>query len=213
MTDGLGEHAQVEKLLVELQNIPEDGTHSSSYSLSNGMQNGGTHEEHADHGGNLEESRSRLMERIASEMNRLKFYVARAQVHLLSAFQLRHVQLGRPQRCLYPYFPNFGCQFCDSIERVSSLCKCKVLHRIEINCKILSSAILLLAFFVPLYTLGPGYCSFHSVSDGRTQLSYKTDERRKLRYQLQSPNYRVITQIYSSITALYFLSCVLGFVT
>lgn len=43
------------------------------------MQNGGTHVDQPDHGGNLEQSRSRLMERIASEMNRLKFYVARAQ--------------------------------------------------------------------------------------------------------------------------------------
>ncbi|CAM6106737.1 unnamed protein product [Calypogeia fissa] len=71
--------SKVEKLLVELQNIPEDGSHSSNYSTSNGMQNGGTAGDQADHGENLEESRSRLMERIASEMNRLKFYVARAQ--------------------------------------------------------------------------------------------------------------------------------------
>ncbi|KAL2613354.1 hypothetical protein R1flu_025046 [Riccia fluitans] len=72
--------SKVEKLLVELQNMPEDGSHISNRPETIGLpkdaRNG---DEHVEHSASLQESRSRLLERIASEMNRLKFYVARAQ--------------------------------------------------------------------------------------------------------------------------------------
>lgn len=61
--------------------MPEDGAHISSEPENNGLQKDAKlGEEHVEHGASLEESRSRLLERIASEVNRLKFYVARAQV-------------------------------------------------------------------------------------------------------------------------------------
>ncbi|KAG6547153.1 hypothetical protein Mapa_011405 [Marchantia paleacea] len=72
--------SKVEKLLVELQSMPEDGAHiSNEPGKSDFQRDAKLVDEHVEHGANLEESRSRLLERIASEMNRLKFYVARAQ--------------------------------------------------------------------------------------------------------------------------------------
>ncbi|KAJ7556196.1 hypothetical protein O6H91_05G073700 [Diphasiastrum complanatum] len=72
--------SKIEKLLTELQNMPEDGGHiSSDEAHSIKPTNNGAFGESIEHCVSLEESRSRLLERIASEMNRLKFYVARAQ--------------------------------------------------------------------------------------------------------------------------------------
>ena len=72
---------QVEKLLLELQSMPEEGPQVLQADKNDGFRrtysNGNLGEEQ---GASLEETRSRLLERIASEMNRLKFYVARAQV-------------------------------------------------------------------------------------------------------------------------------------
>lgn len=75
---------QVEKLLLELQSMPEDGAQvpqsdrngTFKRAYSNGNLGG------EDQGASLEDARSRLLERIASEMNRLKFYVARAEVRV-----------------------------------------------------------------------------------------------------------------------------------
>lgn len=68
--------------------MPEDGTQplkvNSKTSFKRAYSNGNLAGE--EHGASLEDARSRLLERIASEMNRLKFYVARAQVPLLSSF-------------------------------------------------------------------------------------------------------------------------------
>lgn len=66
--------------------MPEDGTQvpqadrngTFKRAYSNGNLGG------EDQGASLEDARSRLLERIASEMNRLKFYVARAQVSVCS---------------------------------------------------------------------------------------------------------------------------------
>lgn len=76
---------QVEKLLLELQSMPEDGAQvpqsdrngTFKRAYSNGNLGG------EDQGASLEDARSRLLERIASEMNRLKFYVARAEVRVI----------------------------------------------------------------------------------------------------------------------------------
>ncbi|KAG0568570.1 hypothetical protein KC19_6G029700 [Ceratodon purpureus] len=72
--------SKVEKLLLELQSMPEEGPQVPQADKSDGFRrvysNGNLGEEQ---GASLEETRSRLLERIASEMNRLKFYVARAQ--------------------------------------------------------------------------------------------------------------------------------------
>eukprot|EP00249_Psilotum_nudum_P019252 c27163_g1_i1 orf=404-2626(-) len=72
--------SKIEKLLVELQTILEGGAATSAVDVV-GMQslNNGAPGEISESVASLEESRSRLLERIASEMNRLKFYIARAQ--------------------------------------------------------------------------------------------------------------------------------------
>lgn len=74
---------QVEKLLLELQSMPEEGPQVPPAERNDGFRrvysNSNLGEEQ---GASPEEARSRLLERIASEMNRLKFYVARAEVCL-----------------------------------------------------------------------------------------------------------------------------------
>jgi len=93
---------QVEKLLLELQSMPEEEPQIPQADKNDGFRrvysNVNLGEEQ---GASLEESRSRLLERIASEMNRLNFYVARAQVcwswvlYSMCFFQyLRHVLAG-----------------------------------------------------------------------------------------------------------------------
>jgi hypothetical protein len=84
-----GQCTQVEKLLVELQSFPEDGAQVPAQGDSKGKvtraySNGNIAGDAAEHGASLEDARSRLLERIASEMNRLKFYVAQAQVFTVS---------------------------------------------------------------------------------------------------------------------------------
>lgn len=76
--------SKVEKLLVELQSFPEDGAQvpdqgDSKGKVTRAYSNGNIAGDAAEHGASLEDARSRLLERIASEMNRLKFYVAQAQ--------------------------------------------------------------------------------------------------------------------------------------
>ena len=69
-------HYQIEKLLVELRNMHEDGFTATKGIRLSSLSNGGVEEPAA----SIVESRSRLLERIASEMNRLNFFVARIQV-------------------------------------------------------------------------------------------------------------------------------------
>jgi hypothetical protein len=72
---------QVEKLLLELQSMPEEGPQVPQADRNDGLRRAYSNVNLGEEqGASLEETRSRLLERIASEMNRLKFYVARAQV-------------------------------------------------------------------------------------------------------------------------------------
>ncbi|KAI5081012.1 hypothetical protein GOP47_0004195 [Adiantum capillus-veneris] len=73
--------SKIEKLLAELKRMPEDSSSTSQSSKIVGMQplSNGSVDDSAESVVSLEESRSRLLERIASEMNRLNFYVARIQ--------------------------------------------------------------------------------------------------------------------------------------
>jgi hypothetical protein len=72
--------SKVEKLLLELQGMPEEGPQLPQADRTDGFRraysNGNLDEEQ---GASLEDTRSRLLERVAGELNRLKFYVARAQ--------------------------------------------------------------------------------------------------------------------------------------
>lgn len=71
---------QVEKLIKELPSVPADWSNGDlSSSVKNAVSNG-TSLQPIENGTNLRETQSMLLERIASEMNRLKFYMAHAQV-------------------------------------------------------------------------------------------------------------------------------------
>lgn len=74
---------QVEKLIKELPGVPADWSTRDMASLEKVSLSNGILSQHIDNETNLRETQSMLLERIASEMNRLKFYIAHAQVFLL----------------------------------------------------------------------------------------------------------------------------------
>lgn len=67
---------QVEKLIKELPSVPADWSNGDVNLVEKNFISNGTTE----NGTNLRDTQSMLLERIASEMNRLKFYIAHAQV-------------------------------------------------------------------------------------------------------------------------------------
>lgn len=67
---------QVEKLIKELPSVPADWSNGDVNVVEKNFISNGTTE----NGTNLRDTQSMLLERIASEMNRLKFYIAHAQV-------------------------------------------------------------------------------------------------------------------------------------
>ncbi|KAH6797145.1 oligomeric golgi complex subunit-like protein [Perilla frutescens var. hirtella] len=71
--------SKVEKLIKELPTVPADWPNGNTTSAEKGQISNGISFQHAENGTNLRETQSMLLERIASEMNRLKFYIAHAQ--------------------------------------------------------------------------------------------------------------------------------------
>ncbi|KAK9066414.1 hypothetical protein SSX86_013736 [Deinandra increscens subsp. villosa] len=71
--------SKVEKLIKELHNVPVDVSNGDIHSAEKGYLSNGVSIQHAEIGINLRETQSMLLERIASEMNRLKFYFAHAK--------------------------------------------------------------------------------------------------------------------------------------
>ncbi|KAK6123711.1 hypothetical protein DH2020_042546 [Rehmannia glutinosa] len=69
----------VEKLIKELPTVPADWPNGTVNSTEKDQLSNGISFQHAENGTNLRETQSMLLERIASEMNRLKFYIAHAQ--------------------------------------------------------------------------------------------------------------------------------------
>ena len=67
---------QVEKLIKELPSVPADWSNGDVNLAQKSVVSNGSIE----NGTNVRETQSMLLERIASEMNRLKFYIAHAQV-------------------------------------------------------------------------------------------------------------------------------------
>ncbi|XP_010250762.1 PREDICTED: conserved oligomeric Golgi complex subunit 2 [Nelumbo nucifera] len=65
--------SKVEKLIKELPSVPSDWSNGDVNSTEKGSL------QHTENGTNFRETQSMLLERIASEMNRLKFYMAHAQ--------------------------------------------------------------------------------------------------------------------------------------
>ena len=62
--------------------MPADWSNGDVSSVENGHLSNGISLQHSENGTNLRETQSMLLERIASEMNRLKFYITHAQVYL-----------------------------------------------------------------------------------------------------------------------------------
>ena len=75
---------QVEKLIKELPSVPADWSNGDVNMAERNSMSNGISAQHFENGTNLRETQSMLLERIASEMNRLKFYIAHAQVFFCS---------------------------------------------------------------------------------------------------------------------------------
>ncbi|OVA10188.1 COG complex component [Macleaya cordata] len=71
--------SKVEKLIKELPSVPTDWSNGDVTSTENTSLSNGTSLQHAENDTSLRETQSMLLERIASEMNRLKFYMTHAQ--------------------------------------------------------------------------------------------------------------------------------------
>lgn len=98
---------QVEKLIKELPSVPEDW--SSGNSTEKGQLSNGVSVQHAENGASLRETQSMLLERIASEMNRLKFYITHAQVflyppHEILKFNLSFLSIQMFPNCIITFY-------------------------------------------------------------------------------------------------------------
>lgn len=71
--------SKVEKLIKELPSVPADWSNGDIHFMEKSHLSNGVSFHHAENGTNMRETQSMLLERIASEMNRLKFYMAHAQ--------------------------------------------------------------------------------------------------------------------------------------
>lgn len=82
---------QVEKLIKELPTVPADWSNGDVNVAERNSMSNGISAQHVENGMNLRETQSMLLERIASEMNRLKFYIAHAQVYFLLSLTFRFI--------------------------------------------------------------------------------------------------------------------------
>ncbi|KAF6150046.1 hypothetical protein GIB67_002828 [Kingdonia uniflora] len=71
--------SKVEKLIKELPSVPSDWSNGDVTSTVKSSLSNGASLQYAENGTNIRETQSMLLERIASEMNRLKFYIANGQ--------------------------------------------------------------------------------------------------------------------------------------
>ncbi|RZC70006.1 hypothetical protein C5167_033133 [Papaver somniferum] len=71
--------SKVEKLIKELPSVPTDWSNGEVNSTENSSLSNGNSLQHTENETSVRETQSMLLERIASEMNRLKFYIAHAQ--------------------------------------------------------------------------------------------------------------------------------------
>ncbi|KAI3919573.1 hypothetical protein MKX01_018396 [Papaver californicum] len=95
--------SKVEKLIKELPSVPTDWSNGEGNSTENSSLSNGNSLQHAENETSVRETQSMLLERISSEMNRLKFYIAHAQnfpfienmeKRIQSASQLLDASLG-----------------------------------------------------------------------------------------------------------------------
>lgn len=74
---------QVEKLIKELPSVPSDWSNGDVNLSEKNPSSNGVSVQQVENGTSVRETQSMLLERIASEMNRLKFYVTHAKVCLI----------------------------------------------------------------------------------------------------------------------------------
>ncbi|KAI9125234.1 hypothetical protein K1719_003850 [Acacia pycnantha] len=88
------EFNDVEKLIKELPSVPSNCWSNGDVNLAerNSMSNG-ISMQHVENGTSVRETQSMLLERIASEMNRLKFYVTHAKVRSLAGESTGHIRV------------------------------------------------------------------------------------------------------------------------
>jgi len=77
---------QVEKLIKELPSVPSDWSNGDVNLSEKNPSSNGVSVQQVENGTSVRETQSMLLERIASEMNRLKFYVTHAKVCLIFFF-------------------------------------------------------------------------------------------------------------------------------
>ena len=68
--------------------MPVDGSNGDLHTAEKSHLSNGVSKQHSKNGTDLRETQSMLLERIASEMNRLKFYFAHAKVFSLHPFYI-----------------------------------------------------------------------------------------------------------------------------
>ncbi|XP_057416274.1 conserved oligomeric Golgi complex subunit 2 isoform X2 [Lotus japonicus] len=71
--------SKVEKLIKELPSVPSDSSNGDVNLSERSLLSNGFSAQHVENGTSIRETQSMLLERIASEMNRLKFYVTHAK--------------------------------------------------------------------------------------------------------------------------------------
>eukprot|EP00897_Mesotaenium_endlicherianum_P006823 jgi/Mesen1/6169/ME000317S05297 len=103
--------SKVEKLLIELQGMPAAEPLAAAPDSSRPGEATAA-------GAELEEARSRLLERISSEMNRLKFYVARGQDCLSPSLELSHALFCAMQEL--PFVQTMGKRIRGADERLAA---------------------------------------------------------------------------------------------
>lgn len=94
---------QVEKLIKELPSVPADWSNGDVNLSERNFSSNGISMQHVENGTSVRETQSMLLERIASEMNRLRFYVTNAKV----CFNFFFLAFTECFMCICVYNDNF----------------------------------------------------------------------------------------------------------
>ncbi|KAF8390622.1 hypothetical protein HHK36_025149 [Tetracentron sinense] len=120
--------SKVEKLIKELPTVHADWSNGEVTSTEKGSLSNGTSLQHAENGMSLRETQSMLLERIASEMNRLKFYIANAQVSFAISIGSYSLLIDAvPRKRSWGRKPR-GVAFSDVDRYSNTICRSESLH-------------------------------------------------------------------------------------
>lgn len=117
-------------MIKELPSVPADWSNGDVNLAEKNSLSNGTSLQHAESGTSLRETQSMLLERIASEMNRLKFYIAHAQVFSTlapSQIQFRCRMFSTKSTSIFFFGCFFNCPFLVQYLDISRMAeKCKI---------------------------------------------------------------------------------------